>query len=197
MQPLRLDGSNGPLFGIYSAPAPGLRHQADLLFVPPFAEEMNRSRRMTKALATRLSAAGCGMLNLDLFGIGDSTGEFVDANLHIWRNDLRRGLAWLTERDAAPIGMVGLRLGALLAMELLAQQPPRLQRIVLWQPVVSGEQMLTQFLRVLAIGGGNKATSSAALRTRLAAGEALEIAGYDIFPGQWPCRWTRRGSTSF
>ena len=73
--------------------------------------------------------------------------------------------------------------GALLALELLAQQPPRLQRIVLWQPVVGDEQMLTQFLRVLAVGGGNKATSSAALRTRLAAGEALAIAGYDISPG--------------
>ena len=180
MQPFFLQGSAGRLFAVYTPAADGCQHGHDVLVVPPFAEEMNRSRRMTSALARRLSAQGCGTLLLDLFGTGDSEGEFAQARLDIWLDDLGRGLDWLAARRAPAMAMVGLRMGALLALMLAARAPATLTRLVLWQPVLTGEQMLTQFLRVLAMNAGG---TTAALRARLQAGETLDVAGYELSAG--------------
>lgn len=179
MQPFFLDGSSGRLFAVYTAAAAGQRHRMDVLFVPPFAEEMNRARRMATALARRLSASGCGTLRLDLYGTGDSEGDFAAARPDIWLDDLRCALAWLAARGAPALAMVGLRLGAVLALMGAARLPPRLSHLVLWQPVHSGEQMLTQFLRVLAMAGR---VTTADLRARLERGETLEVAGYSLSP---------------
>jgi hypothetical protein len=48
--------------------------------VPPFAEEMNKSRRMIAEVGRRLEGSGVGMLLVDLFGTGDSEGEFAQAD---------------------------------------------------------------------------------------------------------------------
>jgi exosortase A-associated hydrolase 2 len=152
----------------------------DVLFAPPFAEEMNRSRRMATLLAQALAARGWGSLVLDLYGTGDSDGEFADGRIATWRDDLARGYDWLAARGTSNIGIVALRFGALLAAELCAARS--VSRLVLWQPAASGEQMLTQFLRIrlaagLTTGQGETTTT---LRERLAAGDTLEIAGYPI-----------------
>jgi exosortase A-associated hydrolase 2 len=56
----------------------------------------------------------------------------------------------------------------------------------LWQPIVNGQQFLTQFLRLRVanemIADGVAKTSTQDLRDTLAAGAALEIAGYDLAP---------------
>lgn len=182
MQPFFLEGSKGRLFAIYTPPMPEREHRADVLYVHPFAEEMNRSRRMADALARRLSNVGCGMLSVDPFGTGDSAGEFVEARLETWRDDLQCALSWLTARRAPALAIVGLRLGALLGLEAALAKPPRLARVVLWQPVLSGEVMLTQLLRAAAVGRGSGTATTTALRARLTAGEPLEVAGYEFAP---------------
>ena len=59
--------------------------------------------------------------------------------------------------------------------------------MLLWQPVHSGGAYLTQFLRLrmasdmLGADGGQK-TGTAALREQLRAGQALEVAGYELAP---------------
>jgi exosortase A-associated hydrolase 2 len=56
---------------------------------------------------------------------------------------------------------------------------------VLWQPVASGEALLTQTLRIrlaAALGGGGSGETTGSLRQKLKAGETLEIAGYPIAP---------------
>ncbi len=182
MQPFFLAGAAGPLFALYRPPASGMPHRGDVLFLPPFAEEMNRARRMATLMAARLAAAGHGMLLLDLYGTGDSAGEFADATVEIWRDDVRRAMGWLAARDAPARAVLALRFGALLAGEAAAVAP--LSRIVLWQPVLAGERMLTQFLRVrvaAAMAGGTAETTEG-MRARLAAGETLEVAGYALSP---------------
>ena len=54
-RPFCLRGANGPLMAIYYAPGVAPSPAGDLLFVPPFAEEMNRCRAMVALQARALS----------------------------------------------------------------------------------------------------------------------------------------------
>jgi len=81
----------------------------------------------------------------------------------------------------------GLRLGALLALDAARLCDPAPDGFVLWQPVVSGEQFLTQFLRLRVasemLSAGAAKTGTQQLRGEINAGDRLEIAGYDLAPG--------------
>lgn len=158
-----------------------------VLYVPPFGDEMNKSRRMAALTARALAARGFGVLLLDLHGTGDSSGEFADARWDGWQADLAAGCAWLKARLGVPVSLLGLRLGALLALDYAKNAPHPIARLVLWQPVSSGSMFLTQFLRLLMANAmlaenGEKGSSTAQLRAALLGGEILEVAGYEIAP---------------
>jgi len=178
-----LQGVAGPIFAIYFPPH-GASAERAVILLPPFAEEMNRSRRMLVLQARRLAAAGIGALILDPFGTGDSAGEFRDASWAIWIEDVAAAVRWLAARGAVRIGMLGLRLGALLAAAAQRQSGISCFRTVFWQPVIQGRAILTEFLR-LDIGAGMLGKESGGgtmdqLRKRLAAGESVEVAGYEL-----------------
>ncbi len=140
---------------------------------------------MVALQARQFVQTGLGVLVVDLFGTGDSAGDFGDARWSIWLDDLRRGAQWLFEHGFDRIVLWGLRSGALLASELARELKDRIAQMVFWQPVVRGEQMMTQFLRLrLAadmMGAGEKMTTQQ-LRETLYAGSAVEIAGYTLAP---------------
>ena len=76
-EPLFLRGSAGALFALY---VPALsRSDRGVVLLPPFAEEMNLSRRMLRLQASALAERGIAALVLDLFGTGDSAGDFGDS----------------------------------------------------------------------------------------------------------------------
>lgn len=145
---------------------------------------MNKSRRMVGLMAKRMAASGYVVLQLDLTGCGDSSGDFADATWEDWLLDAQAGIDWLSARYAHPPILWGLRLGALLAVE--AASRAGLSQLLLWQPVLNGEQFVTQFLRLrLAaemLSDGSKAGSTTNLRSQLQAGDSLEIAGYTLAP---------------
>ena len=183
-EPSFLAGAAGPLFSIYFPPQRALPEPKGVVFVPPFVEELNQSRRMVTLQARELSEAGVGVLLLDLFGTGDSAGAFSDATWEIWSRDIALGLDVLEQRGLRP-GLWGLRLGGLLAMQVAAAQRDRVSSVVLWQPIVEGKRMLTQFLRTrlaaaMADGGAQETTGD--LRRALAEGTTLEIGGYPLSP---------------
>ncbi len=162
------------------------RVRGGIVYAHPFCEEMNKSRRMAALQSRRLAALGYSVLQIDLFGCGDSTGAFADARWQIWKQDLRLGLDWLKPRVRGPLALWGLRLGATLAADVARDPRLDLEQLVLWQPVVSGELFLTQFLRLrlasemLAEGAAQSGVSG--LRDSLRQGQSLEIAGYDLHP---------------
>lgn len=180
-----LKGSHGPLLSIHH-PAVRKRHpRLGLVYSPPFAEEMNRGRRMAALQARRLADLGVDVLLLDPFGTGDSAGEFGAASLEIWRNDLATAIDWLGTRTDCKVGLWGVRLGALLAADVAAADPSRIACLVFWQPVLSGERHLTQFLRLrlaATIHRGPARESTKDLRARLSQGQSLEVAGYELAP---------------
>jgi len=193
-QPFFLDGGADARFCLYyppvSSPVAPLCRGA-IVYLHPFAEEMNKSRRMASLQAAALAADGYAVLRVDLHGCGDSAGDFGDATWEGWLADVERASRWLRQHlgDAlteAP-AIWGLRLGALLALDHArrAAAPPAF--VLLWQPVTSGAVFLTQFLRLavasqMLTADGGASGGTAALRTRLATGYALEIAGYLLNP---------------
>ncbi len=155
-----------------------------LIFVPPWAEEMNKSRRMMARLGHALAGRGIGMCLPDLYGTGDSAGDFGEARWEIWRDDLVRTSQWLAQQGCRRLLLGGLRAGCLLANEMQDALDLPVDHLLFWQPVGKGAQQLTQFLRLRMAAGMTSGSGETVkeLRARLAAGEALEIAGYALSP---------------
>lgn len=179
-----LPSQAGNLFAMYYRPNEAVGEGCDLLYVHPFAGEMAASRNVIAAVSRHLAHAGVGVLTVDLFGCGDSSGEFREARWEIWRNDLASAVRWLRQQGRDRIGLLGLRLGALLAMDFAAHSGEGYERIVLWQPVLSGETMLTQFFRMNLdeMGDGRERIqmTQPEYRELLLPAETFEVAGYEL-----------------
>ncbi len=140
---------------------------------------MNKSRHILAGLGRGLAAAGACALLPDLFGTGDSEGDFGEATLSKWRADVDAAIRHLGEET--PIHLVGVRFGGLMAAD--AAQRHRVAGLVLIQPLADGRAQLNQLLRLrlaAAMAGGGERERSSELRARLAAGESLEFAGYRV-----------------
>lgn len=184
-EPFFLPRAGGQLFCLYHPPRGDCR--GAVLYVPPFAEEMNRARRIAAQQARELAALGYGVLQPDLGGTGDSSGDFGDARWDTWKDDLAACCAWLGERIPQPPVLWGLRLGALLALDYAGAAPHPLRALILWQPVASGQAYLTQFLRMRTLNAvladsTSEQTGTRALRAALQSGETLEVGGYALDP---------------
>src|ERR1700750_2791898 len=73
-----------------------------MVYVHPFAEEMNKSRRMAALQARAFARAGHAVLQIDLLGCGDSSGDSGDATWEAWVDDVVRACAWIVDRTRAP-----------------------------------------------------------------------------------------------
>lgn len=176
----------GKRFCIHHAPANPHEPVGSVVYVHPFGEEMNKARRMAALQSRRLSAEGFSVLQIDLHGCGDSSGDFADARWQSWASDVKAAVHWLRGRGDAPVTLWGLRLGALLAVDIARDPAMEIDRLLLWQPVVNGAQFLSQFLRLRLAGemlaSGAATTAIHELQSALARGDSLEIAGYELHP---------------
>ena len=184
LQPVLIPGAGGNLIGFYHPPAAGVVPRGDVLVVPAFAEEMNRCRSMVTLQAQAFAALGMGTLVLDMRGTGDSAGEFSDGTVEDWCADLRLGQDWLRHNGHGCRTLLGVRLGGLIAAHLAAQDG-LIKQLILWMPVVSGKQFLTQFLRIriaadMSLSNGIRSTEQ--MRKQSARGEVVESSGYLIGP---------------
>lgn len=185
MNPFFLESRSGTLFAVYISPSDS-EPKGALLHVPAFAEEMNKSRHMVMLQANALSKQGYGVLILDLFGTGDSSGDFAEATWDFWLADLAEGVAWLKRQGIERVGLWGLRTGVLLAMDYAKCNPGDISRMLAWQPVFNGDMFVTQFLRlrIAAAIMNNLAPQEKTgdLKRLLQQGRALEVAGYGLNP---------------
>lgn len=177
-EPCFIDGARGRLFALLRAPPAGARHA--VLVAPPFGDEMNKSRKSVSDLAQALAARGLATLVVDLFGTGDSEGDFRDARWDGWVEDLLAAVRWGEKRGLAVTGLLGIRAGALLAAEMAQRIPGVGRRSVFWQPVADGSRFMTQFLRIRVAASlmDDSHESVGELRARILRGEEVEIGGY-------------------
>lgn len=183
--PFYLPVGSREIFCLHHAPAQAA--VGALVYVPPFAEEMNKSRRVAALQSRALAARGWHVLQIDLCGTGDSGGDFSDVSWERWLEDVGTARRWLFSRSGFEPWLWGLRLGGLLASISLSQRPEPGVGLVLWQPVVSGRQHLQQFLRLKAGSAWLGQEPGADQRSadpldRFRAGEEMEVAGYLLTP---------------
>lgn len=185
MIPFFLDSQLGPLFAIYW-PAKNKNLAHAILHVPAFAEEMNKSRRMVTLQAESLAEQGYLVLVIDLFGSGDSCGDFGDATWSLWLSNISDAVAWLKQQGIDVISLWGHRLGALLAMNFVSQNPGVVENLLVWQPVLNADSFVTQFLRlrVAAAMMNSQAPQekTSVIKKQLQKGQTVEVAGYLLNP---------------
>lgn len=164
-------------------PARGSSQRGRVLYLHPFAEELNTTRRVVAQQARALAAAGYAVLQIDLTGCGDSSGDFADATWSAWLQDAALAHRWLSQSASGPLWIWGMRSGTLLATDFLntLTEPAHL---LLWQPVVNGQQMLQQFTRLHTAGQwlGSEKPGEQSPTQLLAQGHSVEIAGYTVSP---------------
>ncbi|WP_280154021.1 hydrolase 2, exosortase A system-associated [Piscinibacter sp. XHJ-5] len=174
-------GAVGTRWRLVSEPADG-DCVGTVVAVHGFAEEMNKSRHMAARMARLLAADGWRVVQKDLLGCGDSSGDFADATWPAWVADVEEEL--VQADSGRPVWLWGTRAGALLAAAVLPRRPQA--HLLLWQPVLSGAQHLQQFLRLHAgariVGSGKSPASSLSPAQQLRAGTPVEIAGYELTP---------------
>jgi len=158
--------------------------RGSVLYIHPFAEELNRSRRMAALQARAFAAGGWSVLQADLFGCGDSDGDFADADWARWTSDVAEASRWLQARSGTSPIFWGMRAGCLLASNA-ARALDAAPDFVFWQPVISGKQFLRQFLRIkfaaqLIAGDARERVRTDDLHAELRRGRSVEVAGYTV-----------------
>jgi uncharacterized protein len=177
-------GGAGNILVVTHEPAASPRRS--VLVVPAFGEEMNKSRRLVADVGSALAAKGIRTIVPDLYGTGDSEGEFADAAWDIWVEDLACTARWDLSRGTERIDVLLVRLGAALFADARERLPAAgFARGVAWQPV-NGSDTLKQLLRMksmaVRMAGGRAAPADEALRAALAGPAPTELGGYLISP---------------
>lgn len=135
---------------------------------------------MVALQARALADQGWQVLQIDLLGCGDSSGDFADASWQAWIDDLVHACLWIRQPSDGALWLWGLRAGCLLATEVVRRLEHPVN-LLLWAPILAGRTVTQQFLRLAAaadMADGNAKATMTRLRQQLARGEHIEIAGY-------------------
>ena len=144
MRPFYFGAAVRPLFGIYGPPVNGVAPRSGVALCYPFGQEYLRSHRALRELSRQLSQRGHHTLRFDYFGCGDSSGSAEDCTVDQWLQDIEAAVTELRESAGSDrVVLLGLRLGGALAA-LAASRGLRLDRLVLWDPIVSGRAYLDE-----------------------------------------------------
>ena len=148
-EPIYFGAEGRPLFGFYHPPTEGPWRGVGVVLCPPIGTDRTRSDRAYRHLAERLAGAGFACLRFDLFGTGDSGGDESEPGLlRGWVDDVGHAIRELRARSGAEtISLVGLRLGATVAMLHAAESGP-VDSLVLWSPYVSGAGFLSEVTKM-------------------------------------------------
>lgn len=177
----RLVAGQGPWRGLSRR-----KNRSAVIFLQPFAEEMNRCRRLISLCQKALNDANICSLTLDYYGTGDSAGDFEDASLDQWKDDIHRVCDLAIAAGATSIRLVGLRFGALLA-QTVAETRKDVEDIIAIQPQEGYLRAMRQFIRIAttsleeadapATGYGQPSPAK-----HLEAGATILVGGYSLTP---------------
>lgn len=140
------DGGS-PLMGWLSAQE-GRASESAVLILAPVGYQYWSSHRTLRVLAERLAADGHLVLRFDYQSTGDSAGDQWDPHrLSAWRASVASAAAELRHLGSRRLVLVGVRLGATLA--LIDGASLAADAVVAWAPVASGRRYVRE-LRLLS-----------------------------------------------
>jgi exosortase A-associated hydrolase 2 len=183
-QPLFFSGAAGDLFGVLHRPLGDDRAQG-FVFCHAFGEEKLWAHRVFVSYARSLTRRGYTVLRFDFSGHGDSDGDFPLTTIESREQDLEAALGCL--KEAVPgmgrVGVLGLRLGASVALRVAARRAD-LAPVILWDPIVDGAGYVQELLRSnlatqMAIHGKVEVTREDMLAS-LDQGARLNVDGYEM-----------------
>lgn len=138
--------SDHSLFGVYHPPRGRSAREHGIVLCYPLGQEYMRSHRAFRQLANLLSRRGYHVLRFDYYGTGDSMGEGEDVRVAHCLADVATAIDELKDNAGIErVSLVGLRLGADFAV-LAGAGRTDVERIVLWDPVVEGAELLAALL---------------------------------------------------
>ncbi|OZD01884.1 hypothetical protein CH275_18680 [Rhodococcus sp. 06-235-1A] len=133
--------SESPLFGTVHVPDGG-RARGGVVLCPPLGKEQVDSYRGMTLMAQKLRAQGLLVLRFDYRGTGDSWGDQdLPGAIGQWQRSIVEAVDYVRGCGVGEVGLVGLRIGALLACSVAAECGP-LAALTLWDPVVRGRSYL-------------------------------------------------------
>jgi exosortase A-associated hydrolase 2 len=180
-----IESVRGPIFILARIPEGTVN--GCVLIVPPFAEEMNKTRPMFTRLGNLLAVNGIASVLLDLYGTGDSGGDFSDASWSVWQDDVVQVIKWCEFKRIPVTNLLAVRLGCSIVVGMAnSERRPSLRSTILWQPLFDGKRALTQFLRIrtaASILANEKKETIVSLMSILDAGNKVEVGGY-LLSGQ-------------
>lgn len=151
MTPVRFGHPASSLYGVFHPSRLRNACPRAVLFCNPFGQEAVRIHRFFCVLADRLARAGVACLRFDYHASGESLGDDREADLDRWVQDVVAADALLRQRAGVQeVDWIAPRLASALAVRASVQAPQMPQRIVLWEPVVSGVRYVDHLLAVHA-----------------------------------------------
>lgn len=145
MNPFFFGDSANPLYGVYHPPTATQKQTEAILLCPPFGQEYMRSHRAYRQLAMLLNKKGYAVLRFDYKGTGDSFGEPEDASIQDWIGDIGIAIEELKHSaQVSTVSLVGLRLGGLIAAKYCSEHPGGVNKLVLWDTIVSGDRYIEE-----------------------------------------------------
>lgn len=128
-----------PLFGMLHRPA-GAQRRTGILICPSWGMEYQRAYRGLRRLAQSLTHFGFPVLRFDYSGTGDSGGDSRLGSLDYWLEDTQFAARELRATcGTEQLCLIGLRFGALLAQEAIANGGIAANAVALWDAPPSGE----------------------------------------------------------
>lgn len=151
-----------------------------LILMQPFAEEQNRLRRVFRQFAVQLQQHGWEIWLPDLFGTGDSDGEFEHIDFYLWQQDLARLISERLKGER-PYSLLACRFAALQLIDLVANyNVPEPNNLILWQPVLDVKIFWHQLWRQIQASEMMYKKEKVSLSDKLHLEQKIDLAGYEI-----------------
>ena len=153
-----------------------------VVLVPPFAEEMNRSKRMYVLCARLLADSGIHAICFDYSGTGDSSGKWGDFEYQDWVGDVSDVYTYST-KHASEVNFIALRFGALVLADAILQSEITAKKCLLWDPVEKGDALTRPLVRMkiaAAMADNSKKITTQEVMDAMSNTGYIESAGYHI-----------------
>src|SRR5687768_7140000 len=103
-----------------------------IIIAGPFAEEKKAAQRALVAAARTFALSGYDVLRFDWQGTGDSGGEFAQADVTAWLDDLCAAIRAAQQMSEAPVTLLGLRFGAALCWQVTSDESLKIENLIVW-----------------------------------------------------------------